>query len=62
VRRFFPGVVNFLVTGLAGFRSHVLGRIGCRGRRDGRGSGLSAFSRSWLASLAGSQEDVDENE
>jgi hypothetical protein len=28
VRRFLPGVVSFLVTGLAGLRSHVLGGVG----------------------------------
>ncbi len=37
VRSFFPGVVDFLVTGFAGLRSHILGGVG--GRRTGHGSG-----------------------
>jgi hypothetical protein len=36
VRGFLPGLVNFLVTGLAGLGSYILGRLG--ERRTGGGS------------------------
>src|SRR5208282_4089393 len=62
VRGFLPGLVNFLVTGLAGLRSHVVG--GVRRRRAGHGGaggggGLSALASSLLTSLAESN-DVDQ--
>jgi hypothetical protein len=59
VRRFLPGVVDFLVTGLAGLRSHVLGGVGGRSTDRRCAGGLSAFGgnlRAGLARSKGNQE------
>jgi hypothetical protein len=60
MRRFLPGVINFLMTGFAGLRSHVLGNVG--GRRTGHGcaGGLSALIDNLLANLAWSKGDDHE--
>src|ERR1700722_11478202 len=51
--RFLPGAINFLMTGFAGLRSHVLGTFGRR--RSGRrcAGGLGVLTSSLLARLAG---------
>jgi len=51
MRRFLPRVIDLLVTGLAGFRSHILGsfRGGCSG--SWCVTGLNAFSRRWRTGL-----------
>ncbi len=59
VRRFLPSVINFLVTGLAGLGSHVLGHFGRRRRRSDRrcAGGLNSLNWSWRTSLTGSKGD-----
>ena len=59
MRRLRPGVVYFLVTGLAGLGSHILGSFGRR--RDGRGcaGGLGVLTSSLLGHLAGGKSDRD---
>ena len=61
VRRFCPSVINFLVTGLAGVGSHVLGSFGrrCSGRRCA--AGLGALTSSLLAHLASGKSKRDKN-
>jgi hypothetical protein len=53
MRRFLPGVINFLMTGFADLRSHILGGFGRRrcGRRCA--GGLGVLTSSLLARLAG---------
>src|SRR5580692_5661732 len=53
MRRLLPGVINFLMTGFAGLRSHILGTFGRRssGRRCAGGWGVPTSSL--LARLAG---------
>src|ERR1700689_1643458 len=60
VRRFRPSVINFLVTGLAGLGSHILGSFGRR--RSGRrcAGGLGVLTSSLLAHLAGGKSERDE--
>src|SRR5450432_1048958 len=55
MRRFLPGVVDFFVAGLAGFRSHILRGLG--GSRSGRrcAGGLGALLGSLLAGSKGGQ-------
>jgi len=68
VRRLFPSVIDFLVTRLAGLRSHVLGNIfgctfGCiEGGLPGHGCAgrLNALSRRRRTGLAGSKGGDDE--
>ena len=43
VRRFFPAIVDFLVAGLAGLRTHILRRV--RGLSAGRGRAASCRHR-----------------
>ena len=64
VRRFLPSVINFLVTGLAGLGSHILGHVGRGRRRSGRrcGGGLNSLTGSRRTSLAGSKDDDAEKE
>ncbi len=50
VRRLLPRVIDFLVTGLTGFRSHILGGFG--GRRAGR-SRTRRWNAPGLAALVG---------
>ena len=53
VRRFLPGVVDFLVTSFAGLRSHVLGSIGGRPIDHRSACGLSGLIAPLLAGLGG---------
>lgn len=59
VRSFFPGVVDFLMTGLTRFRAHVLGDFG--GGNGGRGcaGGLGVLGRDWRTGLACHQYERD---
>src|ERR1022692_1243223 len=57
MRRLRPSVVNFLVTGFAGLRSHVLGTICGRGTGRGRTGGLSVLRRNLLAILTVNEGD-----
>jgi hypothetical protein len=51
MRRLFPGVIDFLVTGFAGLRSHVFGWVGGTRADRGLARGLSAFSGGLRARL-----------
>jgi len=44
MRSFFPGVVDFFVAGLAGFRSHVFGKVGDGSHGFGSAGGLRALA------------------
>jgi len=61
MRRLLPAVVNFLVTSLAGLRSHVLGNF--RGSRTRRcGGGLRALIGNGLGGLARSKTADDKRQ
>jgi hypothetical protein len=60
MRRFLPGVINFLMTGFAGLGPHVLGGFGRRRRGRGCAGGLGVLSSSLLAHLAGGKSERDE--
>src|ERR1700677_1586732 len=60
VRRLRPSVIDFLVTGLAGLGSHVLGSCGRRDSGRRCAGGLGALISSLLVHLAGGKSERDE--
>jgi hypothetical protein len=65
VGRFLPGVVDLLVTGLAGLRAHIFGIFGGRfigGWCAGGFNSRSRLSRSWRTSLASSEDGEEQKE
>jgi len=57
---FRPGVINFLVTRLAGLGSHILGGFGGRRSSRRRAGGLGILTGCLLANLAGGKSERDE--
>jgi hypothetical protein len=60
VWRFLPATVNFVVTGLAGVRSNILGNIGGRRAVYDRMGGSSTLIRTLWVSLREANPDKDE--
>ena len=62
MRRFLPGVVNLLVTSLAGLGSHILGHFGRNRTGHWRGARLNTLTCGRRTSLAVSKRDDEKKE
>lgn len=61
VRRFFPTVIDRLMTVLAGFRSYILGPLGGRRTSGRRAGGGSALIDNLLGTSSSSEDEDNED-